>query len=619
MAGVPSTSRAGHGRVGHRAAAGPAPGRDASSSPPPTARWSAARRLVHAAVQHDAVGTSTCWSAPWSRRRNGRCRCRQPVDRHYPPVLALRAALQGLRLCRRGGGRARGGGQEPGSRPTGGCRGAGRSITEAGVSHALRSPSPAWGPPLRHVAEVRAGSGLGRLHRRPGARDGQYLVTVRADLAERRAPRRVAGFAVQAYPQADQRLPLDRPRPRPLGRRAGVRSRGSPPRRAIGTQRAPDRWKDRFARARGQTARTWPRRQGRQQRHAPATYSTSPATTRLRPARDEARLGHPGSPIRVTVATGATNPYVSRLVGRHEVLAGEEATFTFVSCDEANASSVERTGSRSPPSCATAARRRASSTRATATHGAPPVPRRRARCTPRWSRPVAALPEARRVLPGALAATGLARPAPSRHATAAEPPPGYYVGWPVRFGVVLDAYGNRRDAGKTASFVARVQGPLHGRLADALRRRHRPAQRGHQRRLLRAAAVGRAVRGPVHAARARRSLVNVSVHAAPTLSNRKLATCPARWPSASTRRPSRPARATAPPTGSATSATGCRHLRRGLGRRRLLARRRRAARLPERLLWPRVLLGRHRRRGTDLLRNDHAGPTTLRRRRPRRP
>ena len=41
-----------------------------------------------------------------------------------------------------------------------------------------------------------------------------------------------------------------------------------------------------------------------------------------------------GSPFPVAVSTGPTNPFVSRLVGRHEVVAGEEAAFTLMTRDE---------------------------------------------------------------------------------------------------------------------------------------------------------------------------------------------------------------------------------------------------------------------------------------------
>jgi len=41
-----------------------------------------------------------------------------------------------------------------------------------------------------------------------------------------------------------------------------------------------------------------------------------------------------GSPFHVHVTTGPTNPYVSRMVGRHEVVAGEESAFTLMTRDE---------------------------------------------------------------------------------------------------------------------------------------------------------------------------------------------------------------------------------------------------------------------------------------------
>ena len=56
----------------------------------------------------------------------------------------------------------------------------------------------------------------------------------------------------------------------------------------------------------------------------------------LRPAADEAGVWWDikGSPFSVSIASGPTNPFVSRLVGAHEVSAGEQTAFNLMSRDE---------------------------------------------------------------------------------------------------------------------------------------------------------------------------------------------------------------------------------------------------------------------------------------------
>ena len=180
-----------------------------------------------------------------------------------------------------------------------------------------------------------------------------------------------------------------------------------------------------------------------------------------------------GSPFAITVGAGPTNPFVSRLVGPHEAIAGEQTAFTLMSRDEfGNAPfggerhrfdvvAVPRaTGAPAP----VAQLVDAGKGNYTVLHVFTDAGEYSMRTLLRGASG-GALPDfPLRVSPGPLSpphsellwpchVTGCVESSSRRT--------GYFVGWPVRFSILpFDAYGNRRaDAGKLASFVARVHGP----------------------------------------------------------------------------------------------------------------------------------------------------------------
>ena len=180
-----------------------------------------------------------------------------------------------------------------------------------------------------------------------------------------------------------------------------------------------------------------------------------------------------GSPYKIVVATGPTNPFVSRLVGPHEAVAGEQTAFTLMSRDEfGNApgggersrfdvAAVPRsTGTPHPVAQVVDAGKGNYSVLNVFTDAGEYVMRTLMRGAAGGTLPDFPL----RVAPGPLSpphsellwpchAPGCVERSSRRS--------GYFVGWPVRFSILpFDAYGNRRaDAGKVATFVARVHGP----------------------------------------------------------------------------------------------------------------------------------------------------------------
>ena len=190
-----------------------------------------------------------------------------------------------------------------------------------------------------------------------------------------------------------------------------------------------------------------------------------------------------GSPFKLHIATGPTNPFVSRLVGPHEAIAGEQSGFTLMSRDEFGNAPLggERnrfdvaivprlTGTPQP----VARLYDAGKGNYTILHVFNQAGEYGMRTTLQGYGG-GTLPDfPLRVLPGPLSPphsevlwpchTPKCIDASTRRA-------GYFVGWPVRFSVLpFDAFGNRRaDAGMSAFFVARVHGPRHAPAHTQLR------------------------------------------------------------------------------------------------------------------------------------------------------
>ena len=188
-----------------------------------------------------------------------------------------------------------------------------------------------------------------------------------------------------------------------------------------------------------------------------------------------------GSPFSVNITTGPSNPYVSRLVGRGYAIAGEEAAFTIQAKDEFGNTHPGGETRRFEVS----AERKSRPGLAALPGGAPEQAARIADAGGGRYTVLSTIREAGEyVLHTSLVGSGggalpdfplTVRPGPlspshselewpcmaepcgsdaSRHGRG-------FAGWPVRFAVIpFDGFGNRRpDAGKTASFVARIEGP----------------------------------------------------------------------------------------------------------------------------------------------------------------
>ena len=190
-----------------------------------------------------------------------------------------------------------------------------------------------------------------------------------------------------------------------------------------------------------------------------------------------------GSPFPVAVSTGPTNPFVSRLVGRHEVVAGEEAAFTLMTRDEfGNAPAggevskfaVEAVHAKKGVAQAMAKLLDAGRGNYTVLHqftdGGEYVLRAAMVGSGGGAMPDFPL----KVLPGPLSPPHCELLWPCYAPECKESDrhrAGYYVNWPVRFAVVpFDGFGNRRaDAGKSTTFVARIQGPKQAAASAQLR------------------------------------------------------------------------------------------------------------------------------------------------------
>ena len=180
-----------------------------------------------------------------------------------------------------------------------------------------------------------------------------------------------------------------------------------------------------------------------------------------------------GSPFKVRVASGPTNPFISRLVGSHEVVAGEQSGFTLMSRDEFgnsplggerhrfDVSVVSRASGRTVP---VARLYDAGKGNYTVVHVFTDAGEYSMR-TQLLGSGGGTLPDfPLRVVPGPLSPPHSEllwpchTPACVDNSRRRE---GYFVGWPVRFAVVpYDAYGNRKaDGGRGVIFVARVHGP----------------------------------------------------------------------------------------------------------------------------------------------------------------
>ena len=180
-----------------------------------------------------------------------------------------------------------------------------------------------------------------------------------------------------------------------------------------------------------------------------------------------------GSPYRVLVASGPTNPFVSRLVGAHELKAGEQTAFTLMSRDEfGNAphggerhrfevAAIPRlTGRPTPVAQLIDAGRGNYTVLHVFTEAGEYTMRTSLLGSGGGSLPDFPL----RVAPGPLSPphSELLWPCHTpKCVEAASRRSGYFVGWPVRFSILpFDSFGNRRaDAGKTAIFIARIHGP----------------------------------------------------------------------------------------------------------------------------------------------------------------
>ena len=190
-----------------------------------------------------------------------------------------------------------------------------------------------------------------------------------------------------------------------------------------------------------------------------------------------------GSPFRVLIASGVTNPFVSRLVGPHEAIAGEQSGFTLMSRDEFGNSPIggelhrfdvavvpRLTGMPRPVARVHDAGRGNYTVLHVFTQAGEYSMRTTLQGAGGGTLPDFPL----RVLPGPLSPphSELLWPCHApKCVDASSRRSGYFVGWPVRFSVLpYDAFGNRRaDAGPTAFFVARVHGPRHAPAHTQLR------------------------------------------------------------------------------------------------------------------------------------------------------
>ena len=183
-----------------------------------------------------------------------------------------------------------------------------------------------------------------------------------------------------------------------------------------------------------------------------------------------------GSPFKLNIGSGELNPFVSRLVGPHEVTAGEQVGFTLMSRDEFGNAPTHGGDNRNRFEVSVVAR----------SGGAPSAPVARIYDAGKGNYTVlhmftsageyamrtsllgaggGPLPDfPLRVLPGPLSPphSELIWPCHTPNCVdASSRRSGYFVNWPVRFSVApFDAFGNRRaDGGSSAIFIARVHGP----------------------------------------------------------------------------------------------------------------------------------------------------------------
>ena len=189
------------------------------------------------------------------------------------------------------------------------------------------------------------------------------------------------------------------------------------------------------------------------------------------------------SPFRVYVANGPASASVSRLVGPHEVAAGDEVMLTIMTRDEFGNAPVRGEHKQFEFTVDAVPRAVGGATRLAkvlpAGHGNYTVLHQFADAGEYILRASlagggGALPDLPlHVKPGALSPPHCELLLPCYGASCVDargPRTGFYVNWPVRFLVLpFDAYGNRRaDGGRAVEFAARVHGPRQGPASEQL-------------------------------------------------------------------------------------------------------------------------------------------------------